>query len=250
MTPMPTTPCPLFAAGFDWIEALLPFLFVAFWIISQVFAVFRRLQGGGRQPQPPVRIDRPRGQPRPPGGGADVRSELERQIQEFLRQATGEQARRPGGPPEPARPATPAQPRADQPSRGQPRTEPARKVEPARIERPSGQRPAAAPARKDPAGAATAKRVPGRQTVPPAPGSVAASLAPQGESVARHVQDAFSHDLTHERGGLAHDAPGAEPVMRRTNDLAAELAEMLRSPAATRRAILLREVLERPVDRW
>jgi hypothetical protein len=58
---IPLATCVLFAAGFDWLEALLPFLFVAFWIVSQVFAVFRRLQGGGRQqPQPPrPRFDPP-----------------------------------------------------------------------------------------------------------------------------------------------------------------------------------------------
>ena len=37
---------PLFAAGFDWLEAILPLLFVLIWIISQVVAVFRRVRGG------------------------------------------------------------------------------------------------------------------------------------------------------------------------------------------------------------
>ena len=31
----------LFAAGWDFLETLLPFLFVGFWILSQVFSVFR-----------------------------------------------------------------------------------------------------------------------------------------------------------------------------------------------------------------
>ncbi len=39
---------PLFAAGFDWLEAILPLLFVLIWIISQVFAVLRRVRGGVR----------------------------------------------------------------------------------------------------------------------------------------------------------------------------------------------------------
>jgi hypothetical protein len=38
---------PLFAAGFDWLEAVLPLLFVFIWVISQVFAFFRRV--GGRE---------------------------------------------------------------------------------------------------------------------------------------------------------------------------------------------------------
>ena len=37
---------PLFAAGFDWLEAILPLLFVLIWIISQVVAVLRRVRGG------------------------------------------------------------------------------------------------------------------------------------------------------------------------------------------------------------
>jgi len=39
----------LFAAGFDWLEAILPLLFVLIWIISQVVAVFRRVRGGVRE---------------------------------------------------------------------------------------------------------------------------------------------------------------------------------------------------------
>ena len=38
---------PLFAAGFDWLEAVLPLLFVFIWVISQVVAFFRRV--GGRE---------------------------------------------------------------------------------------------------------------------------------------------------------------------------------------------------------
>ncbi len=37
---------PLFAAGFDWLEAILPLLFVLIWVISQVVAVLRRVRGG------------------------------------------------------------------------------------------------------------------------------------------------------------------------------------------------------------
>ena len=43
---------PLFAAGFDWLEAVLPLLFVLIWVISQVVAFFRRVGGG-----PQARVD-------------------------------------------------------------------------------------------------------------------------------------------------------------------------------------------------
>jgi hypothetical protein len=42
-------PQPLLAAGFDWLEAVLPLLFLFLWIISQVAAVVRRVtRGAGR----------------------------------------------------------------------------------------------------------------------------------------------------------------------------------------------------------
>lgn len=246
MTPMPTPSSPLFAAGFDWLEALLPFLFVAFWIISQVFAVLRRIGGG---PQPPARIDRPRPQPRPAG---DVRSELEKQIEEFLRQSSGDRSRRPAPQAEPARPAS---------APARPATDPVRPAAEPVVRRPTPATPPAQPPRPTASPSKTARTErerpavgsrEARRTVRPAtiaPASAAAPLPSAAETVARHVQDAFSHDLAHARGGLAHEATAAEPAQQ-PGTLAAELAEMLRSPAATRRAVLLREVLDRPVDRW
>jgi predicted nucleic acid-binding Zn-ribbon protein len=40
---------PLLAAGFDWLEGLLPLLFVFIWIISQVLNFFRRVAAAGQQ---------------------------------------------------------------------------------------------------------------------------------------------------------------------------------------------------------
>lgn len=40
---------PLLAAGFDWLEGLLPLLFVFIWIVSQVLNVFRRVATAGRR---------------------------------------------------------------------------------------------------------------------------------------------------------------------------------------------------------
>ena len=58
-------PLPLFAAGFDWLEALLPLAFLFIWIISQVVAVVRRVAGGARPAgdvgeEPVVRLPVPR----------------------------------------------------------------------------------------------------------------------------------------------------------------------------------------------
>jgi hypothetical protein len=75
---------------------------------------------------------------------------------------------------------------------------------------------------------------------------------PQTESVARHVQDAFSHELKHLRGTIREDeAQQAGGTPRPTAPTQAEeLVHLLRSPATIRQVVLLREILDRPVDRW
>lgn len=74
---------PLLAAGIDWLEGLLPVVFVVIWIVSQVMNLFR----GARQPE--ARPVQPR--PVPPlrggeggGQGADA---MHREIEEFLRRS-------------------------------------------------------------------------------------------------------------------------------------------------------------------
>ena len=228
----PLATCGLFAAGFDWLEALLPFFFVAFWIVSQVFAVFRRLQGNGRQPPPPPRprFDPARDRPRPPQpvaeDGIDLRSELEKQIAEFLREATGE--KKPQPPVRKIKPVKPAKPMV--------------------VARPETPR-TAAPVRLEER--AQKNMGPPREvTVTPA-GAVSPKRPDTGESVARHVQDAFSRELKHLRGTITQDeaqAGGAPRTAAPTQ--AEELVHLLRNPATIRQVILLREVLDRPVDRW
>jgi hypothetical protein len=236
--------CVLFAAGFDWLEALLPFLFVAFWIVSQVFAVFRRLQGGGRQqPPPPLpRFDPARDRPRPPQpaaeDAADPRSVLEKQIAEFLREATGEKK---------------PQPTINQPTmkKSEPgaatRPQPPRPERRADADRRAPQAPrAAAPVRREPKKNAVAREAAARinETAPQQP-------QPQSESVARHVQDAFSRELTHLRGTITQDEPQAGGASRTSAPTPAEeLMHLLRNPVTVRQVILLREILDRPVDRW
>lgn len=223
--------CLLFAAAIDWLESLLPVLFVGFWILSQVFAIFRRVAGGGEaakgnggaRPQPPAA----------PEAGPELRGELQKQIEEFLRQSTGERPVQPKPQPRPI-----AQPK------------------------PAAPRPVVAKAVTPPA-------VSSRETAPRAGvernvGSFAAGKT----DVSRHVQDAFAHDLKHDRPGiglanaplragrspLAGQPAAAPAAPKRTVKLpvstAAELLEALRNPATIRQTILLREVLERPVDRW
>ena len=235
----PIATCVLFAAGFDWLEALLPFLFVAFWIVSQVFAVFRRLQGGGRQQPPPPRFDPVRDRPRPPQpageDAADQRSVLEKQIAEFLREATGEKKSQPTM--QKSEPGAATRPQPPRPERR------------ADADRRAPQTPrAAAPVRRErePKKNAVTREAAARitETAPQQP-------RPQSESVARHVQDAFSRELTHLRGTITQDEPQAGGASR-TSALtpAEELMHLLRNPVTVRQVILLREILDRPVDRW
>lgn len=112
----------LLAAGFDWLEALAGSALVIIWLISQVINVFRAAAGRKAAPtppaperQPPARVRRPAR----PRDGTDAQTDVERQIEEFLRDRRG--GRRPDDAaaarqqppplPKPAR-AAPAAPRA------------------------------------------------------------------------------------------------------------------------------------------
>jgi hypothetical protein len=203
----------LFAAGLDWLEMVLPVLFVLFWIVSQVFNAFRAVGRGGQRP-PVVRPPRPGADP---PRADEIREQLERQIGDFLRQAGrhGQPGERPKQPPE--------------------------------------QRPAARPAAKtmpQPVTKTVASRTPPRlPPAPPAPGD-RRPAAPSGGDVARHVREAFAHELEHLSPQIASGAPAPGDARRPEPPPAAELVAMLHNPATLRQLILLREVLDRPTDRW
>ena len=229
----------MLAAGLDWLEGLLPALFVGLWILSQVFAIFRRPANRGEQPQP---IDRGR-QPPPPrrlppadvlddvrGENGDPgellemrpgdRARLEREIEEFL-------AGRRGG-----RPA--ANESQDTSSVQRPDRRPRRRGEPRR------QRGAVKPPRgADPV-----------VTPPPLPAPVVTNVARPpiiDTDIARHVDEAFAHDLAHEAPLSLDDKP---PALATPTKPSPPLATLLRDPATIRQIIVMREVLERPTERW
>jgi len=220
-----TMPCILLAAGIDWLETLLPLLFVGFWILSQVFAVFRRIAGGPRPEERVREIQRPR--PAAPAAGPDARDELQKQIEEFLKNVVpGESREASRRPVEQKKPAL-AKPRAVPPplqpgaaKTGSPRREPV----PATVAQPAAQRRVGA-------------------------------LETTASDVERHVHDAFAHELSHLAPGLespgrvVHGAEaGAGP--RPSTTTAQDLVKAARNPVTVRQAILLREILDRPVDRW
>ena len=76
------------------------------------------------------------------------------------------------------------------------------------------------------------------------------SMPEASGSVARHVKDAFARELTHLQGAIKHDESKTGAAVSTAATQAEELVHLLRSPATIRQVILLREVLDRPVDRW
>jgi hypothetical protein len=223
-----TIAAPVLAAGIDWLEGLLPFLFVVFWIVSQVWNVFRRANGRGAAPPvvpDPRRVQRPNAGPRPA---------LEKEIEEFLRNVRGE---RPAGPPQP--PPLPSQPN--------PQISPQIRPQPQRPKPPQRQTP------KPPQPVAAASARPAPALRPDANRERRVGTFEAGETqVARHVHDAFAHELKHLAAGLSDAGPqNAVPAAPKPHvSQADELAHLLRSPASIRQAILLREVIDRPTHRW
>jgi hypothetical protein len=214
---------PLLAAGLDWLEGLLPVLFVMIWIVSQVWGVFRKIGGKG-DAKPPRAGPVPRPVPEAPWleeeplpADADLRSELEKQIEDFLRE-TGR--------------SVPSEPRS-------PTSRSARKPRKAsQPQRPRTDGRTAAPA--------TPPRLPSAADTPP---RAIGSLAERTSDIARHVEDAFADDLVHRRA--AASTPAAERSgLDRAPAAALDLVTLLRNPATLRQLILVREVLDRPVERW
>lgn len=218
---------PVVAAGIDWLEGLLPVLFVLFWIVSQVWNVIRRVNGRPAVP-PPL----PERRPAPPPAGRPP--DISREIEEFLRQA---RERRPAD----QRPATRPQPQAaPQP--------PAKQQPPRPKQQPRQPAAATAPAAAPSHGVEPDRVEPGR--VDAGRDRMVGTLDGRETQVARHVHDVFAHELRHLAPGLpdaaARDAAAPRPRMSQ----AEELAHLLRSPASMRQVILLREVIDRPTHRW
>lgn len=170
----------------DLIDTLVPILFVAVWIISQVVAAFRKQAKAAQQP---ARL--PQKPPVPPQAGQGRPPELDREIEEILRRTLGVEPARQPSPPQPPRP-------------------------------PKQQ-----------------KQKPKKQAaVVPTRGS--------RDDVARHVEEAFAHDLAHE----SPSGTAAQAVAAISAAPSADLIASLRSPENLRKLIIVREILEVPTHRW
>jgi hypothetical protein len=74
------------------------------------------------------------------------------------------------------------------------------------------------------------------------------SLGGHAGDVSRHVRDAFAHKLDHLPAGLGHADVAVPPAA--AAGPAPDIAALLRSPATLRQLVIVREILDRPVDRW
>lgn len=188
----------LFAAGFDWMEALAGSAVVIIWVISQVINLFRAAASRPAAPMPQAPDRRPparSARPQRPRGETGAEADMQRQIEEFLRERGGGR-------------------------RGQ----------------------AASPARQPPPLPKPAR------TAAAAPRAAPAADV-SGSDVSRHVADVFSHQLDHLSSGLA-EAPARSESRPPPATAGAELVAALRSPTTLRQLFLLREVIDRPTERW
>jgi hypothetical protein len=264
-------PQPLLAAGFDWLEAVLPLLFLFLWIISQVAAVVRRItRGAGRAVEDdeededdidvtelfrevrnrnggrrcsacgttfaaPVAAHAPCpecGQLTAAEEGADEgeanpasADTLDDEIAAFLKQF-----------------------QRDPPQQRQPAALP--------VPPPTPPLPVRLPVSRSP-GNAQPQRTDGRSFVR-SPSSRTAATNKAG-GISQHVHDVFDKGLSHLPEGVV-ESPWAdlEPGAEEKSQVGAanqqihsgSLAAVLANPVSIRQAIILREVLERPTERW
>jgi hypothetical protein len=77
-------------------------------------------------------------------------------------------------------------------------------------------------------------------------------IAQTDERAADRVHQKFDHPLgtLASKGGASAAPPQETPGVAPKDDRAKQLRERLASPAGMREAILLQEILARPVDRW
>lgn len=205
-------PAVIVAAGFDWIEGLVGVLFVVVWIVSQIANLVRAARGAGNVAKPVARPRPPQPQAVP---AADPREQLARQIEEFLRRS------------DPVKPQPQPQPAARKPAAVKER-------------RPTGDRSAGERRTGD------QRRQPPRRPPPPPAAPPSPPPQPVGTEVATHVREAFANEIAHLHSPL--EAAGTN--LAGTVTVPHPLVALLRDPATLRQLVLVREVLDRPQERW
>jgi hypothetical protein len=237
------------------IKIIVALLVPVLWVVKQI-ADAKRAKGPEAQPAAPPPAAPP--QPQPPRQAAGQQADpLRNQVEEFLRRA----GRGPHA--DQARPAPRDievlidEPRAGSASRGEPVPRPAAPAKPV----------AAAPSPPAMSPPSTPSRPPRRSVIPRKRKSLAERATERAAVRASRIAAQTSHlgqriieddqqfdvqlkaKFDHTVGTLAESAlPAAEPVPRDTP--AGQIAAMLATPDGVRQAIVVNEILRRPVDRW
>jgi len=236
----------LFAAKLE--DFIFPLVVILFLIISAVGQVLGKIREAQQAQQ------RPRGGPAPRPGGVrpnvpPAHDPVRGEVEDFLRDAAQRRAVRgpqQAAPPRPTQPPVPGW-RASMPPQPVPAPRPV-EVELAEL------------VPEDDASVAdhVRRRLPAQEFGSLRP-EVGTGLSQTAEAIEEHLHEVFDHRL-----GKLGDTPGESPLAVEAEEAetpedritpvpataAAGLAAMLADPGSLRQAIVLNEILQRPLDRW
>ncbi|MEM8943869.1 MAG: hypothetical protein AAGD11_01705 [Planctomycetota bacterium] len=222
----------LLAAGDLW-EMVIGAIFFIMWTIAQLLGSRQEAKAKKKQKQ------RPRPQPKPvdmddfaapaPAGPRNQEDALRSEVEEFLRRAQGR--------PEPQKAQTTTKPPQMPPPRD--RAQPTRVAK----ELPRKKRPKTL---RNEGVAEHVERHLGTADLAPQSEKLATTVAQSDERLDAHLHEKFDHDLgsLQHRDGSSPAAPAADNAAK--DDVAGNIAEMLRSPQGMRQLIIANEVLRRP----
>lgn len=228
------------AGNFNW-ELLIPILFI---IIAVVNSLWKAITGGAQQQnRPPQRGERPlpppgqKPQPAQPGPQT-VQEKLNAEIEEFLRRANDRRSEK--------------NRRAGQPAQQQPKQQ----AQQPNVQGKSKQEPSEKKRRQQRESVSqSVEEHLGSRSFESREQNLAGDVARSELAMSQHVQHAFDHQLGSLGANTRSDDPslGDETKATQTAEQRAEalaVAGLLVNQENLRRAVILREILERPVDRW
>jgi hypothetical protein len=253
----------LLADIFEVLGALVGLIALVFWVIQRIIEATKEAGPQGRPAgQPPQAQAAPPGAPRPAGQQADP---LRGQVEEFLRRAGQGQQPNQGGAAAPRRPAAQAQEievLLDDEALAERR--PARQPL-----RPREEKPAAASRPAASAKVPGIQRTQRRPVTPRERKSLAERSSERAAARAEALAQKVSHlgkrvieedqqfdvqlkaKFDHTVGTLAgQTVASSELVPVESTTAAGQIAAMLANPDGVRQAIILNEILRRPMDRW
>jgi hypothetical protein len=243
--------------------ALVGLVMLVLWVIQRITEATKEAAPQGRPAGAPQQQAQavPQGAPRPAGQQADP---LRSQVEEFLRRAGQAPPQNQGGPAAPRRPA--AQPQEievllddDSIAARRPARTPVRPRDdrPAAVTRsaaaaPGDQRPARRPVtprqRKTLAERATERAAARAETLAKQVSHLGKRVIEEDQQFDVQLKAKFDHTVGTLAAGQTVASSELVPVDSPTP--AGQIAAMLANPDGVRQAIILNEILRRPIDRW